>query len=470
MTTQPLWHAGATPALPEHDLPRAVDVAVVGAGLTGAAAAALLARAGLAVAVLEARSVAAATTGASTAKVSLLQGTRLSTIARKHPPAVVRQYVEANIQAQAWLEEFCLSHEVPIDRRAAVTFAARARGEQAARDELGHARRAGLAARWVEDLELPFPTRGGVWLDDQWQTDPVQLVHALIQDAIESGASVHEGVRVLQVRDAGPARLETEAGELLAHRVVIATGMPVLDRGGYFARMEARRSYALAFQTALQPWQAMYLSADQPARSLRDATHDGQHLLLVGGEGHPTGRTRSELSHLDRLRTWTRRWWPDAEETHAWSAQDHTTAHQLPFAGPLLPGAEHLLVAGGYAKWGMTNGVAAALALCGEVTGSRVEWGDVYRPWGRQELAGASQVVGANARVGLELASGWLRPVVRPPSDESTGELSRVCTHLGGPLRRNDAERSWDCPLHGSRFDVDGAVLEGPATCALAPR
>ena len=168
--------------------------------------------------------------------------------------------------------------------------------------------------------------------------------------------------------------------------------------------------------------------------------------------------------------------------------------HALPYVGPLLPGSDHLLVAGGYSKWGMTNGVAAALALSGRILGGHLEWADVFARGTRASCAGCSTAPGVNAGVGVEMAAGWLRPVLRPASDrpaEGDGSVrydrpgaptavartdgverrvSAVCTHLGGVVRWNDAERSWDCPLHGSRFDADGEVLEGPATCGLARR
>lgn len=460
-----LWRDGAdAPQTDGPRLPRAVDVAVVGAGITGLAAALLLGRAGRSVAVLEARTVAGGTTGASTAKVSLLQGTTLATIARRHEATVARDYVDANREGQDWIAQFCERSEVPLERRDAVTFAITAPGEARARDELAAAQAAGLPVKWAGELDLPFPTRGGVVLGNQLQTDPVALAHALVREARRLGVSVHEGVRVQRVHGARPTALETDAGDLQADTVVIATGMPIVDRGAFFARMTAQRSYLLAFRGVPAPG-SMFLSAEQPRHSLRQAQREGQELLLVGGAGHVTGRVRSEQHHLDQLRRWTARWWPGAEETHAWSAQDHTTAHRLPFAGPVLPGADHLLVAGGYAKWGLTNGVAAALALTARLTGERLDWAPIFEPWHRTEAAGLGSVLRSNADVALELASGWLRP----SGGDGEGR-SRVCTHLGGKVAWNDAEGSWDCPLHGSRFDTDGAVLEAPARCGLRRR
>jgi nitrite reductase/ring-hydroxylating ferredoxin subunit len=141
----------------------------------------------------------------------------------------------------------------------------------------------------------------------------------------------------------------------------------------------------------------------------------------------------------------------------------------------------------------MTNGVAAALALSSRLLGGHTGWAEVFDSWSTAWLRGAPQAAWLNAEVGYQLARGWIAPVTRPGGrapEEGQGEVRldrvgaptgistvdgvvrrvpAVCPHLGGVLRWNDAEHSWDCPLHGSRFDADGSLLEGPATCGLKP-
>jgi len=286
--------------------------------------------------------------------------------------------------------------------------------------------------------------------------------------------------------------VETARGTATADAVVVATNMPILDRGGFFARATAQRSYALAFANAEPVVRGMYLSAESPSRSLRETPDGDGSLLLVGGNGHGTGRASSPQAHVDELVDWTRRNFPGAELTHSWSAQDYVTGHGLPYVGALVPGRDDVFVAGGYAKWGMTNGVAAALALSSRLLGGHAEWAQVLDSWSAAWLRGVPGMARINAEVGWELTRGWLRPLARPGSgapEEGRGEVrldhvglptavstvggtvprrSAVCTHLGGIVRWNDQELSWDCPLHASRYRPDGTRIEGPTTDDLA--
>lgn len=489
----PLWLDRPRRSHPPVSQDAAYDVLVVGGGITGVVTALLFARSGRSVALVEGREIGAATTGHTTAKVSLLQGTKLSRVLRRNPVSVAQDYVEANREGQAWLRRFCDDHGVAYQVRPAYTYAATRPGELHARAELAAANECGLDATWSDDPGLPFATRGAVRLDDQLQLHPMELLDGLVDQLLAEGGTVNEHSRVTGAsRDGDTVRVAVGRATLTADHVVLATSMPILDRGGFFARLQPQRSYAVALRSSWVP-PGMYLSADSPTRSIRSAPVDGDELLLVGGNGHVTGRGPSPAGQVEDLVDWARSELGAGETTHTWSAQDHAPVRRLPYVGPLLPGNDRVLVATGFDKWGFSNAPAAALLIAKEVLGDdEPGWGRALRTWTPWEATGLPTSALVNGSVGVRMIDGWLRPAldrkdapadgegvvrydgIRPVAectvDGVTHRVSAVCPHLHGIVRWNDAERSWDCPLHGSRFDADGSVLEGPTTRPLPPR
>ncbi|GFG52983.1 FAD-dependent oxidoreductase [Mycolicibacterium agri] len=476
---------------------READVVVVGAGITGLVTAVLLARAGKNVLVLEAHSAGAGATGNTTAKISLLQGTKLSKIVAKHGAKRATQYLEGNREGQQWLISHCEARGISVQREDAYTYAQSESGVPSARAELEACEAAGLDAEWVDEADVPFPFHGGVRLPQQAQFDPMPFLDSLIVELDERGGRLVEGVRVQKVSgEDGRLTLNVRTAEadefdVYAEQCVLATGIPILDRGGFFARLKPNRSYCMAYRVPGDITSGMYISTDSPTRSVRYApTADGQR-LIVGGAGHPVGHAKTPSSSVQELDAWAKMHYPGAMQTHYWSAQDYSPIDELPYVGPILPGNDNIFVATGFDKWGMTNGTAAALALSSRILGGRMDWAEAFASWSPHELSGIPKAMLMNAEVGLYLARGWITPVTRtlsrspeeggvvsgPPwrlegravVDGVEHRVSPVCPHLGGIVNWNDSDEAWECPLHGSRFAPDGKLLEGPATRDLTP-
>jgi len=468
-----------------------VDVVVIGGGIAGLTTALMLCRDGARVAVLEAGRVGTGVTGCTTAKVSALQGTVYTTITRRHGPEVATCYAEASEAAVEHVARLIENESIDCDleRAPAYTYAATPEERSAITKEADAARRAGLPVEMVDSAGLPYRVYGAVRLADQLQLHPVKYVQGLAAAVDGDGFHVFENSRVVGVREGTPCVVRTREGTVRATHVVVATHYPILDRGGYFARLDAHRSYCIAARLANDtPPAVMAISAGSPTRSVRAW---GEY-LIVGGEGHPVGSRDASPERFQRLEDFARGYWDVESITHRWSAQDPSSYDHLPMIGAYRPGSRHLWVTTGFMKWGLATATFGATILADRIAGRSNSWAEPFSPnrfsprslheVGRLGAKFTAAMVGDRLRppqasrtddvpagAARVVGSGLNRKGVYRDADGTVHAVSLRCTHLGCLLHFNAAETSWDCPCHGSRFDVDGNVLWGPAVDALAP-
>jgi glycine/D-amino acid oxidase-like deaminating enzyme/nitrite reductase/ring-hydroxylating ferredoxin subunit len=471
-----------------------VDVAVLGAGIAGLCVAERLKREGATVAVLERRRVAGAVTANTTAKVTALHGLTYAGLLSAHGEARARAYAEANQAAVTEVERLVadLSIDCQLARRDAFTYTedpARAPDIEA---EVAAAVRLGLPADFTIETDLPYPVQGAVRLRDQAMFHPRRFCLALAAAIDGDGSFVFEDTAALDVETGSPCVVRTEAGAVRAGQVVVATHLPFLDRGGHFAKTHPSRSYALAARLDGPAPQGMYLSAGTPTRSVRSHAEGDQEWAILGGEGHKTGQEPDTRARYEALERWARERFPVASVDYRWSAQDYTPVDGVPYIGRLAPGADRLFVVTGLKKWGMTHAVVAAMLIGDAVAGRDNPWAAAFDATRLNPKASASSFARENVNVAARFVGDRLSNVLRPgdpaalkPGEgavvriggrtaaayrDEDGELHAVsptCTHLGCHVAFNPAERSWDCPCHGSRFALDGSVIHGPAVKKL---
>ena len=485
-----LWTEGA----PELHAPPAereteFDVAVLGAGITGVTCAYLLAGEGVSVGLFDAGRVGHGVSGHSTAKVAAQHRLAVSEIERGHGGDAARAYAEANLAGVRQIVDLAadLSIECDLREKPALVWAEDTeQGEQVER-EVEAERSAGLGTSLASDAKLPWNVHAALVLGSQAEFHPVKYLVGVAAAAREAGAEVFQGSRAVAVEDGKPCRVRLENGRAVrAGHVVVATHFPFLDRGAYFARMHAERSYAIALEIEGAVPQGLYISADG-THSLRSIPDGDGELLQVGGEGHKVGQA-DEAERVARLEEWARRRFEVAGVRARWSSQDNITIDGLPYVGRLTPFSDRILTATGFRKWGFSNGAAAAQMLVDRLLERPNPWAGVFDSTRVGNARSLLTFAKENANVGAHFAGdrlkrggmGELAPgegrIVRDGvgqtavSRDAQGKVHAVsarCTHLGCIVEWNGAEKSWDCPCHASRFAPDGTVLQGPAVSPL---
>ena len=477
---------------------RVVDVVVIGAGITGLSVAYHLLQSGCSVVVLDKGSVACGETGRSTAHVSSALDDHYSVLARMHGEAGARLAAESHSAAIASIES--IAHKEGIacsfERVDGYLFATEAPQVDLLERELLAARRAGLDVDLVGAAPLPFSTRAALRFRNQAQLQPVAYVDGLARAVRAQGGLLRTGVRVKHVEQGSPAKVHVDGGGTLRARfVVVATNTPIVDVFAMHTKQAAYRSYAIGIPVVKGSVErALYWDTEDPYHYIRLAGDDD--LLIVGGEDHKVGQSSEPEHSWARLEHWARERFPllvesDAVAGYRWSGQVWEPVDGLAFIGQNPGRADNVFISTGDSGNGITHGAIAGILLSDLIYGRKNPWASLYDPSRKVTRAlAAREFVKENLNVGLHYGD-YLKPGADPaqiPRGEGAivrrglrrvavyvdevgqqHECSGVCTHLGGPVNWNRAERSWDCPCHGARFDPYGRVITGPAVRDLAP-
>lgn len=464
------------------------DTAIIGGGITGITAAYLLAQQGRQVILLDAGRLLEGTTGHSTAKLTAQHSLIYAKLIKQFGPELAGQYAQANQAAIRFVDEIVKKHDIDCDfsRCSAYVYTRSESYTQQIIDEAEAAAKLGLSAVCTDDCPLPFPVKNAVRFDHQARFHPLKYLTSLLR-RMPPSCSVFEATRAVDIMPGHPATVITENGHrITAENVLIASHYPFYDGAGlYFTRMYPSRSYAIGITIKESFPDGMFISAEDPVRSFRLTPFKSGMMLILGGGSHKTGHSPFTSDHYQTLSRYADDLFTVKSMPFHWSAQDYITLDGVPYVGPLTSRRDNVYVASGFGKWGMSNGTAAAMIIRDLICDGDSPWADVYDPSRVTLAASAANFIALNADVAVHYVSGRLKKAAET-ADLKPGEaavldedgmktgafkdedgilhlVDATCPHLGCCLTWNEAERTWDCPCHGSRFSYTGAIVEGPA-------
>jgi glycine/D-amino acid oxidase-like deaminating enzyme/nitrite reductase/ring-hydroxylating ferredoxin subunit len=492
-----LWRFSTElPSFPQLAEDITVDVGIVGAGIAGITTAYILSKEGYKVAVLDAGQILQGTTGHTTAKVTAQHGMIYDELIQNLGEAQASKYYHANADALQWIAQTVKELKIPCEWQTedAYLYAESEQAEAKLIIEHKAYEKLGIPGQWKDKVPVSLQVRGAIQLPGQAQFHPLAYLNSLVEAIVKSGGVIYENTPVSKrLEGERPFTLTTLHGNhnITCQHIVSASHFPFSDGGGFFfSRLHAERSYVVAMKPQSPYAGGMYISVDEPTRSLRSASWNGEQLVLVGGESHKTGQGICTYQHYENLEDFGEKVLGNKGIPFRWSTQDLVTLDKVPYIGQMTSKDAGIYVATGFAKWGMTNSAVSARLITDQIQGRDNLYSDLFNPSRFNANPSVKNFVVQNANVAKELVSGKLG-IVYTEADElekdsgsvvkhygkragayrdPEGNLHLVdttCTHMGCEVEWNEGERTWDCPCHGSRFGYDGNVIEGPAQEAL---
>lgn len=489
-----IWEEITPPRFKSLDQNITTRVCVVGGGIAGVSTAYQLAKRGFEVVLVEAFQLASGQTDRTTAHLTTQLEEQFLDLVKMHGKDSTRLFHHAHKSAINAIESICEIENISCDfkRLNGYLFRGENFSEKDLLEEKKAAHECGIELDFVAETPLLKEGISSLRFENQAQFNPLKYISGLVRVLGELGVKIYEGTHITQMNNSRSDEtvLTTDEGfEIKANSVVIATDTPISTRFSIHSKQFAYRTYAMAFQVSKLPQEEVLLwDTEDPYHYIRFVGDT----LVVGGADHRTGQSPKQ-DPFKEIEEWTRQNFSFVKDIQwKWSGQVFEPADQLPYIGK-NPGLEsNIFIITGASGIGMTTGTIGSLLVSDLIEGKDNQYAKLFDP-SRAPVHGAGEYMVENVNVAFQYKD-WITPSqVKRKEDipEDSGSLLRqgfskscvyhaegenfetrsaVCPHLGAIVHWNDIEKTWDCPCHGSRFNTEGKVIEGPSLSNLLER
>ncbi|NTS40631.1 FAD-dependent oxidoreductase [Flavisolibacter sp. BT320] len=470
------------------------DVVIAGGGITGITTALLLQKKGLQCAVAEAHTLCFGTTGGTTAHINTFFDTSYDQIQSDFGADAAKLVARATNASRDLFHQHVEEYNIDcgFEEKNGYLYAVEESQVEELEKIVNASREAGVEVEWVDKITVPVPFVKAALFKRQAQVHPTRYVMALAKAFTDAGGVVMENCRVesSSKQDDG-LEIKTAQGNLRAKHLVYATHIPPNINLLHF-RNAPYRSYAIAVLLADNRYpNSLAYDMYDPYHYYRSQEIDGAKYLIIGGEDHKTAHHENTEACFNNLIAHARQHFDVATVTHRWSSQYFEPSDGLAYIGHLPGASDNVYVATGFSGNGITYSHIAAITLTDLITKGESVYADLFRPGRVKPVAGFTEFVKENAdvvaqfvgkRLGAEKIEGLAEiapgdgklvkyegSTLAVYKDESGKiyALNPVCTHAKCVVDWNGAEKTWDCPCHGARYNLNGEVITGPAQRAL---
>ncbi len=435
------------------------DVCVIGGGIAGMSVAYYLAKEGKKVVVLEKDRICSKTSGGTTGKITSQHHLFYNYLIQSQNKDFAKKYLKANEEAIQNIEEIIQTEKIDCDfeRKSAFVWTKNLDKLQMIKAEVESVKSLGKNPKFTNEIEILGKIEGAIELENQAQFHPVKYVNGLAKSILENGGEIFENTKVVEYQKRDKeftvlAEAEGNTKQVKAKYVVVCTRYPIFNVPGfYFLKMYQELEYGIAIKTDTK-LKGMYVSVEVPTISFRDYAENGENYILIVGNGHKTGE-KTEENGFEVLENFAKTYFPDKEIVYRWNAEDTIGLDKIPYIGEYSEVRENMYVATGFKKWGMTSSNVAANLITDKIMGRKSQYEEIFNSTRLEAIKNHEEMKNMLKEVG--------ESVIMPRLKGEKGK--KYCAHLGCEVTWNDVTKTWDCPCHGSRYESDGKLIEGPS-------
>ncbi len=493
MQISPVWSSFeksiSYPGL-ENDI--SVDVAVIGAGITGITTALLLQEQGLTVGIFEARSIGKGTTGQSTGNIYLTVDELLHTLSTKYNSEKTSVILNARRDAFDLISKNVQDYQLDCDYQKSHMYIFEDEHTDHVKKEMEIARESHIKAEHLSQNNFHFKMKSGMKYPDQAQINPLLYVQALAKIIEGKNCKIYENTRILSIAEEdGSCILHTSTARVKAKFAIQATHTPI-GIAIHHAMLGPYREYGVAatLKNQAYPEGIFWEYTKNEKFSFRSYSRNDEKFVICIGKPHKVGQAEDNSYHLSALVHFLKDRFPTAQVTYSWGGQNYKPSDFLPFIGRKNKNS-NVFVACGFSTDGLIYGTLSAKIISQAIIANTELYQNIFKASRIRPIKSAKKITKENLNVAGQLLKdyvlkqgkeyiGGIKPgtgsIIRVKGKrlavfkEHSGEVkivSAVCTHLGCIVHWNNVENSWDCPCHGSRFEISGEIIEGPATAPL---
>lgn len=438
------------------------EVCVIGGGITGISTAYYLSKKGIDVTVLEKDFIASKTTGHTTGKVSVQHGLFYKYLVDTYGTKYAEKYLKANNEAINNIEKIIKDENIDCDfeRKDSFVFTTLPEKYKEIKDEVDICKNLGISVSFEEKIELPIKIQGAIKTKNQAQFNSVKYVEGLSNSIINSGSRIYENSQVIDFKKKNGkfeiiVKSNNNEYKVLSEKIVVATRYPIINFPGmYFIKTYQELEYVICAEVEenLENF-SMYLSADVPGISYRSILgENGKRYLLTAGSGSKTGKS-NDINGFEFLENNLKNNFKEYKILYKWTAEDCISLDKIPYVGKYSSLSKNIYVATGFKKWGMTTSNIAANIISDDILNEPNKFSLIFDSSRLNPVKNKDEM----KNMVKETYSSLIKENIVKNKEK------KYCTHLGCELNYNEITDTWDCPCHGSRFDKNGKVLEGPA-------